>query len=120
MRKTISFVLLTFCLVLPLFAKRSHVELSGKDGHPIKRSLESVPVKAFIDDEVNELYLEFTSDMGMVAVTVSGGEGNIAYTDYIDGVSSVIIALDKELQGEFTLSISNADIELSGHFFINH
>lgn len=29
MRKTISFVLLTFCLVFTSFTKKSHVELSG-------------------------------------------------------------------------------------------
>lgn len=122
MKKRIMAVLLAFCMVVPAFAKVTRIDMRKGTKHPIKRSMDIVPVHAFIDDCTKELSLEFMTDWGTVYVTVSDINGNIVYTDVIDAASNVpyFISLDKDLKGEFTLSIANDKNEVSGEFFINN
>lgn len=121
MRKSITVILLAFCVVLPSFALTRKIDLkNGK--RPIKRSIEIIPINAFIDDETKELSLEFTTDLGMLYVTVSDQNGNMVYTDVVDATSGlpVNISLDKDLEGEFVLSITDDnESEVSGEFTIN-
>lgn len=122
MKKSITVVLFAFCMAFPSFARRS-VFLSIRN-HVVKKSIEVIPIEAFIDDETKELSLEFMVDLGMLYVTVSDQNGNIVYADVVNAVSNlpVNISLDKNLEGEFVLSITDSENknEVSGEFFINN
>lgn len=123
MKKSIVTIWFVLCMVFPAFASKDKIPLY-KDLHPTKRSIEVIPIEAFIDDETKELSLEFMADLGMLYVTVSDQNGNIVYADVVNAVSNlpVNISLDKDLEGEFVLSITDSENknEVSGEFFINN
>lgn len=112
-------ILLACCMAVPLSAKRK-ILLRGQRP-PVKRSIDIYPIQAFVEERTKTLLLEFTDDLGSLSVTVSDMNGNIVYTNVIEGVNntSMDILLDPKVEGEFVLSITDGENELSGEFFIN-
>lgn len=119
MRQCVIAILLACCMALPVFARRA-ILLKGK-WPPIKRSMSIYPIQAFVENQSKTLSLEFTDDLGLLSVSVSDVNGNIVYMDVIDGMddTSVNIALDQEMKGQFILSVTNNESEICGEFFIN-
>lgn len=115
MRKLLGTIVLVFCMVLPSSAKKIHM---NGFWNTKKRSLENtLPIRAFIDESVKELSLEFTTDLGILYVTVSDSNGNII-TEVINAASDipVDISLSKALEGTFILSITDNNNEIWGDF----
>ena len=79
------------------------IKLYGKWSHN-KKSIET-----FIDESTKELSLQFGRDLGLVSVTVLSDSGEIIYYEVLDAIefSSYTIQLDKKLQGEYVISISD-------------
>lgn len=121
MKKCLGIVLLAFCMVLPSFAKQ-RIDMKGRRDTSKRSIPKDLPIQAFIEESVKELSLEFTSDLGMVYVSVSDFHGNIVYTEIIEAVSNIPInfSLDKELEGEFILTLSNEGNEMSGKFSLSN
>lgn len=119
MRQCVIAILLACCMALSVFG-REEIRLRDHKAKK-KRSVEVPLLKAFIDCDSKELSLEFTENLGLLSVTVSDVNGNIVYADAIGGMDNtfVTIALDQEMKGQFILSITNNENEISGEFFIN-
>ena len=104
---------LLFSIVLMWFISSScfsrGIKLYGKWSHNKKSIETSLPIEAFIDESTKELSLQFGRDLGLVSVTVLSDSGEIIYYEVLDAIefSSYTIQLDKKLQGEYVISISD-------------
>ena len=69
----------------------------------------SLPIEASIEESVKELSLQFNRGLGLVYVTIYSLSEEVVYYEVLEAFdsSSYIIQLDKKLQGEYVISISD-------------
>lgn len=85
------------------------IKLYGKWSHNKKSIETSLPIEASIEESVKELSLQFNRGLGLVYVTIYSLSEEVIYYEVLDAIefSSYTIQLDKKLQGEYVISISD-------------
>ncbi len=107
--KAFRFLLVAISLlcVIPCFGKR--VRLNGNWDRKQKSIGIDIPITATVDENMKELSLQFNRNIGLVYVTIYNSLGEVVYYEVLDAIefSSYTIQLDKKLQGEYVISISD-------------
>lgn len=116
MKRVLSIVFFLF-IVLTSFAKPLHskkIDLKFSD-----KNIKSITIAAFLESD-HSIALYFNQKFNQLRVCVADRTGMIVYDNTIDAEedSTFSIPLDGILKGEYTLSLTNAENEISGNFIM--
>lgn len=109
---------LVLAFTLPCFAKKE-VPISGKWNKEIRTIIPQLPIRAWIEDNNKDLLLEFSSNLGILEVTVTNASGKVVYSKSIDTrvSSSTCITLNEEINKGDVLFITDGSNIIHGNLF---
>ena len=115
-------ILLSFCIVLSSFAGTKSIHMNGT-WSTTKRVLEKrIPIEVSINENIKELSIEFTANIGIVYVTISDLNGNSIYNCTANTINdkTTNIILNNTLKGEFILFVTDKENEAFGEFTLTN
>lgn len=103
---------------LSCFAETEEIKFIG-EWKKVKSIIPQLPIRAWIEDNNKDLLLEFSSNLGILEVTVTNASGKVVYSKSIDTrvSSSTCITLNEEVNKGDVLFITDGSNIIHGNLF---
>ncbi len=111
--RKIGCLLLIAALSLPCFAKK-RINLQG-NWKMSKSIISKLPIQVWLEDNNQDLLLEFSANLGTVEVTVTNQVGEVVYNQSVEAQPSVIISLEEEVNEGYVLSVTKEENIIYGY-----
>lgn len=108
-------VVFAMMIALPCFAKKK-VVFNGHWQKAERSVFDKLPIEAWVEDDNNELLLEFSKNLGTVQVTVTNSAGQTVYSQTVEtgNTPTWIVTLGEVQNTGMVVSVSDGQNIVSG------